>query len=360
MIDPSSFKRLAGAGLALMLVWAWGPASTLGQQHVQDEDPEQTPDGLRFTPGMARAFAGLYTREVLKERYQMPEDKTEQAREMVARRFMQLAHNIDEPGRELIERFAEEQLTFQAAGKGNEGRFMPPAFGKEFADRLLPIMPEIRDMMRGVSQDVRPMLPFKQQLKMAGDMMAVKTGIDGFEETMKKWSSGEITDYKDPFNRRREQPKKDDQGQTERLKGARNAAQNQADKGRAEQWGKYLEKFKELYGLDAAQVSTAESTLREYTEREERLRSDTVWRDRIYQSQLWTNMCWELEEAWNHPAKWLIEDEQAQARESWNDLEEQFKARLESIPTSAQRRAAEQRVTALLKEKGLSLPETQP
>lgn len=345
--------------MVLALTWAWSASPSLGQQYVREEDPEQPQDGLRFTPGMARVFAGIYTREVLKERYQIPEDKEEQAREMVARRFMQLAHKIDEPGRELIERFVEEQLSFQGSGKGNEGRFMPPAFGKEFADRVLPVLPEIRDMMRGVTQDVRPLLPFKQQLKMAGDMMAVKTGFDGFEETMKKWSSGEVTDYKDPFNKRQE-PKKDEQGQTERLKNARTAAQGEADKGRTQRWEQYLEKFKELYGLDAAQVSTAESILREYTGREEQLRADAGWRERIYQCQLWTNMQRELESSWNHPARWLIEDESAASRESWNDLEEQFKSRLERIPTSAQRRAAEQKVMALLKEKGLSLPETQP
>lgn len=340
-----------------MISWLALSSLAIGQNAPQADDSDAGDYGVRFTPGMARSLAGIYTRQMLKNRYELPEEKIAEAQELVARRFMQLAHKIDQPGRELLERFVEEQLTYNAEHRGGGG-FMPPTFGKEFADRVLPILPEVRDMVRGVSQDVRPMLPMKQQLKMAGDMMAFKTATDGFEETMKKWSSGEITEYKDPFNpRREERKKKDEQGQTERLKGARSSAQNEADKSRAKRWEGYIEKFKELYELDTAQTSTAESILREYTEREQRLIAEPGWRDRIYRGQLWTNMQWEIENAWNHPAKWLIEDNLATAREPLEDLDEQFKARLESIPTSSQRRAAEQRVEALLKEKGLQLPE---
>lgn len=347
------------------LVWFVGlaVASAIGASSARAADAagngaEQAEPGLRFTPGMARAFAGVYAKQMLKQRYQLPDDKVADAEEKIARRLMQMAHKIDEPGRDLIERFVEEQLTYQSEGSGG-GRFMPPGFGKEFADRVLPILPEVRELARGVSQDIRPMLGMKQQLKLAGDLMAFKTAVDGFESTLKKWSTGEVTDYRDPF-RPQQEVKKDERGETERLKGARKSAEREADNGRAKAWERYFKRFKEFYGLDATQAATGESILREFTQREERLRADPGWRDEIYRAQLWSNLSWELEAAWAHPARALLEDQSVEVRASWNELEEGFKARLESIPTTAQRRAAEEKVAGLLREKKLQRPETEP
>lgn len=354
MLIQSDYLRCEGAHIALALLCVWGPAVALAQERWDTEEMEP---GVRFTPAMARAFAGVYTKHVLKNRYEMPEDQVKQARELVARRFMQLAHQVDEPGRELVERFMEEQFAHQ--GGGGSGGFMPPTFGKEFAERLLPLLPEIRDMVRGVAQDVRPMLPLKQQLKMAGDMMAFKTAVDGFEATMQKWASGEVTEYKDPFRGER-RTEKDEEGQTRRLKNARNAARRAIERPKSQQWESYVEKFKELYQLDEAQAATADSILREHVEREERLLADKDLCDRVYQGRLWTNMSWELENAWMHPARQLIEDFVSENQEPWQALEESLKLRLESIPTTSQRRAAEQRVAGLLEEKGLKVSEVTP
>lgn len=344
--------------LAAILGWAAATAPVLGQERAATDQDAAGEYGIRFTPGMARGMARIFVRQAVTRRYELPEEKAAEAEELAARRFMQLAHKIDEPGRELIERFIEEQFAYNAENRGGGG-FMPPTFGKEFADRVLPLMPDIREMMRGVSNDIRPMLPMKQQLKMAGDMMALKTGFDGFEQMMKKWSSGEVTEYGNPFDQR-EKPKKDEQGQTERLKGARKGAESEATRSRSGQWESYIQKLTELYELDAAQVATAQSVLREFTEREQRLLADSARHDRIYRGQLWSNMQWEIENSWNHPAKWLIEDTLTEAREPIEELEDQFKARLESIPTSGQRRAAEEKIEGLLKEKGLQRPEVQP
>jgi hypothetical protein len=354
MLIRSEYFRRAGICVALALGCTWGAVAVLAQERWDSAEAEP---GVRFTPGMARAFAGIYTRQVLKSRYEMADDKLQDAQELVARRFMQLAHNIDEPGGEFLERFIEEQLANQ--GRGGGGGFIPPTFGKEFAEHVLPLLPEIHDMVRGVAQDVRPMLPMKQQLKMAGDMMAFKTGVDAFEATMQKWASGEVTEYKDPFRGER-RVEKDEEGQTRNLKNARNAARREIENPRSKRWETYVEKFKQLYALDAAQAGTADSILREYTQREERMLADADLGERVYQGRLWTNMSRELENSWMHPARMLIEDFVTETQEPWEALEESFKTRLESIPTTSQRRAAEQRVAGLLEEKGLQLPEVTP
>ena len=318
---------------------------------------QQAEPSLRFTPTMARALGGIYVRQMLRQRYDLPEDKMADAEEKVARRLMQLAHKIDQRGYELVERFIEEQLA--RAGQGEANGFMPPGFGKEFADRVLPLLPEINELARGVVQDVRPMLPMKKQFQMAGEMMAFKTFMNGFEGTMKQWASGEVTEYDDPFQQSRTQ-KKNDQGETPDLEGARRHAQNVIDRPRAKTWKTYLDDFKALYQLDATQAATAESILREYTEREQTITTKQDWTGRVYQDQLWIEMSYRLHSSWMHPGRVLLEDDLAAAKAPVDRLEEEFKTRLETIPTRPQRLAADEKITGLLEDKGLNVVTTQP
>lgn len=326
-------------------------------QTRDDGAARQAEPSLRFSPEMARGLGAIYVREMLKNRYDLPEDKMAEASEKIARRLMQMAHRIDKPGCELIERFVEEQLA--RVGQDGEHGFMPAGFGKEFADRVLPLLPEIRELARGVAQDVRPMLPMKKQFQMAGEMMAFKTFMDGFEETMKKWSSGEVTKYEDPF-RQQHVEKKNENGETPSLEWAHQAARNEIERPRAKRWKRYLDEFKTLYELDTAQVATAESVLREYTQREETITAKPEWSQRVYQDQLWVNMSYQTSAGWMHPARALLEDDLATAKAPVDRLEEEFKTRLESIPTRAQRMRADERVAGLLSSKGLVVAATQP
>ena len=154
------------------------------------------------------------------------QEYTPEAVEKIARRLMQAAHRIEEPGCEFIERFIEEQLAH--SGNDGDGGFIPPSFGKEFSERALPLIPEVHELARGIVQDVRPMLPIQKQLQMAGEMMAFKTFMNGFEDTMKKWASGEVTEYEDPF-RQQQTKKRNENGETPSLEGARRQAQAARD-----------------------------------------------------------------------------------------------------------------------------------
>ena len=346
------------AGVLAIAVPGLPAARAEGDNPGDSETARQAEPSLRFTPGMARATGAICVQEMLIERYGLPEEKRAEAGEKVARRLMQMAHRIDQRGYELVERFTEEQLA-RAAAKGGASGFMPPGFGKEFAERMLPLLPEINEMARGVVQDVRPMLPMKKQFQLAGDMMAFKTFMNGFEDTMKKWASGEVTEYEDPF-RQQETRKRNENGETPPLEGARRQAQHAIEKPRAETWKTYLDDFKALYQLDAAQTATAESILREYTERERTITSRREWSQRVYQDELWMNICYQLPAGWMHPARVLLEDDLAVARSLVDQLEEGFKTRLESIPTRAQRLEADERIAGLLRDKGLQVVATQP
>lgn len=355
-----SIQRALVSGLAaglVIAVWSWPLARAEDNDRDDNSAAQPSEPSLRFTPIMARGLGAIYVREMLSNRYDLPEDKRAEAEEKIARRLMQFAHKIEGPGCELIERFVEEQLA--RAGRDEAGTFIPRGFGKEFADRLLPLLPEVRELARGVAQDIRPMLPMKKQFQMAGEMMAFKTFMDGFEETMEKWSSGEITECEDPFRESHMQAR-NEQGETPNLEWARRSAQNMIDRPRARLWKAYLDEFKTLYELDAAQVATAESILREYTDREKTITSKPEWSQRVYQDQLWLNVSYQMPASWLNPAGVLLKDDLEAAKAPIDQLEEEFKTRLETIPTRAQRLAAEDKVAGLLKDKGLDVPATQP
>lgn len=342
---------------AVPLLMLWLPAAVSAQQADGQEDARLTQPseyGIRFTPGMARSIAKEVVKHNFRRRYELPEEKETEAVDMVTRRLMEMAHKLDGPGQELVERFVEEQFKTMATD-GHQG-FMPQGFGKEFADRLLPMMPAIRDLTRNVSQDIRPMLPMKQQLKMAGELMAVKTAMDGFEDTMKKWSSGEVTVYDDPFNPRRREVKRDETGQSKELQGAYKNAEAELERVPAREWENYLKQFKEFYQLDAGQAATADSIFREFTERAQRLTSDPGWRARFYRNVMWRQFLWNLPNAWNHPVRALIEDQQEELLDPLNKLGVDFRTRLDTIPTDMQRRTAQQAVEADLQEKGFDIP----
>ncbi len=133
-------------------------------------------------------------------------------------------------------------MAAQVPGAPPHEGFLPKGFGREFGTRMLEVLPEIREAVRGIGQDIRPMLPAAKQLQMAGEMMAFKTAMDGFEETMKKWSTGEVQDYSDPFqqNRDKQEPARDENGLTEEVKRARSAAEERLKRDRTEVFAWFL------------------------------------------------------------------------------------------------------------------------
>ncbi|MCL2330883.1 MAG: hypothetical protein FWC56_06240 [Phycisphaerae bacterium] len=313
------------------------------------------PIGIRFTPAMARGIAKKIASGL--KHYELPDDKMDEATEKIARRLMETAHAMDGRAQEFVQRHIEVMGKDALEGQGNS--IIPQEFGKEFADRTLDLLPAIRDFMRNYAQDVRPMLPMKQQLKLGAKIMAFNTGADAFEQTMKKWSSGEITEYNDFTGKEQGQIQKDAAGQSQQLGNARKNAQNELDHF-ATEWENYAKQFKTYYAIDAVQETTVDSIVREFVQRAEQRKNDAAWRERFYRDQTWMKLLMALPRGIFHPVRVLIEADRKEA-DAWQvELSEQFKARLESVPTTNQRRAAEERMDALLKEKGIVLEGVNP
>lgn len=236
---------------------------------------------------------------------------------------------------------------------------MTPEFQREFAEQVLPALPAIRELMGGVVRDTMPLLPFKQQLKMTAELAAAGTALNGFEQNMQRWARGEGVAGEDPFRKSTgpDAMKKDSSGQSPVFKSALAAAQAELDKQEwlRKMWANYLAEFRKFYALDDSQAATAESVLREYLQRAGVLMQDAAWRDQIYRSRLWLRMAPTLHLAQVFTS--ILNSRYDEAMAPLNALGDEFRLRLEEIPTEAQKAAAEGRIAAALKERGYEMPE---
>lgn len=358
-------QRRPGAGaalsvlLALVGATAWAQNPPPAQPAPRRQADDGTP-GVRFTPEMARGIARLYAKNVLTRRYELEEGKVDQATEAVARRFMAMAHQVDAQGAEFVEYVMSEAIKSEAEGRNQAG--LSSEMGRGIAERVLPVMPQIRDLLRDVSGDIRPMLGFKQQLKLTADMALAGTALNAFEQNMQRWSKGEAKPFENPFESQNAPPnvQKEADGTSKQFKSAQKTAEASLKLTRSSDWKKYVEEATKLYGFDASQSATAQSLLREFTQRGESLMQDTTWRDGMYRNRMWFSMLRASGMGWGSLLWDRLEEQQRQMSDPIDQLELDFKTRVDQIPTAAQREAADRHIESLLAEKGLKLTEAKP
>jgi hypothetical protein len=328
--------------------------NTFGQQNHPRMRPTEI--GTRFTPEMARAISESYTRHVLAQRYELPDEKKEEAHDAVTRRIMELAHALDTPEQQAaIEDLFATMMTVSAE-RGAGIWDYAPQIGKDIG----PMLPNIRDLINGVAKDVRPMLPFKQQLKLGGDLAMVNTGFDAFEQTLKRWADGDVQPGENPFREQERQVELDEEGRSKEFRAAEKAAQAVLDKMGINKWADYVEQARQFYEMDDAQTATADSILREYTKLAEAVTNDEAWRDRMYQNRIWNTMSRRMPGGrYQNPLRTLLDRQHKDLLDPLMVLENQMKARIDGIPTESQRRAAEERLLGKLAEFGLNVTESE-
>ena len=200
------------------------------------------------------------------------------------------------------------------------------------------------------------MLGMKQQLKLAGHLIAIGKGIDVFEENMKKWAEGDVDPYGNPLEPQDKPIELNENGESKELAAARQRAEGtlNAEK-RHEGWEKYVEQAKEFYQFDDTQAATAESVLREMIDRSDSIRADEEWRERAYRNRLWSFMGSRLGLRRHNVIEDIVSDDFTVLTRPIQDLYMELRVRIDSIPTEAQRRAAEERILASMSEQGFDL-----
>jgi len=326
------------------------PPPTAGDRGKSGAEPR-----LRFTPKMAEGIGRLYTKEVLKRRYELPDDRADEAADLIARRLMSAVHGSEEQALAVAEFYMTRGLEFAADMREGKTEFygIPPDLARGLAQRITPTLPAVRELIKNVGQDIRPMLPLKQQLKLAADLMTVHAGVDAFEETMKRWSKGEVDPFENPFRGSEREIKVDENGESEALKNARKQAENMLKSAEyVSKWEKYVERAKELYEFDDSQSATADSILRETLDGAERITADELRQKRLYRNRLWSQMIWRLEGGWRSPMRQWIEIDQQALNQPIEDLGQDMMRRIDEVPTASQRQRAEEHVRATLADKG--------
>ncbi len=353
--------RYVLVSLLLVLLGAAARAQNADGSAPPDPMDRPTEAGLRFTPGMARALGKAYAKNLLVRRYELGEDKVDEAAEKVARRLMDLAHKNQEHGQQLIEFAMAEAVNEEAKSNRNGPGGLTPRMGKGIAEHMLPMMPSLRELVGGVTQDIRPMLSFKQQLKLSADSALAATALDAFDKTMQRWSSGNVQPFENPFQSSDPSASpRDADGETYAMKSARRTAERVAAEEPWKPWEAYVQAAKEFYQFDASQAGTADSILREYTDRARTVWLDQTLQAQAYRNRLWSNLSMQLPGGWNSPLRLLLEKEYADVSSPVTQLGNELKDRIEQIPTAAQRTAAEERVDAAILAKSGGRRASQP
>ncbi|HSW45195.1 MAG TPA: hypothetical protein VLM89_06450 [Phycisphaerae bacterium] len=349
--------------LLLMLIAA-GPRPPLTAQQPSAGRWDKAIDrpteyGLRFTPEMARALARTYANEVLVSRYELDQSKTEQAAETVARRVMDMAHRLDERGFSQAMELMVENVMARQQEAGNAPMLQSKS-AQAIGESLKPAMPAFKDLVKGIAQDVRPMLAPKQQLKFGADVLAFSTALNAIEENLDRWARGEARPFEeDPFQPSTE-PRLDESGRSSAYNAAERGARETVEKGALEEWKKYVKDAKQFYGLDDGQAAAADSILNEATQQAATYTQDETWRNRAIRNRLWQNMLLRLGVGRVHPLRYELDRQYDEMLDPINAVGQNLRQRVDGIPTQAQRQMADARLLEALGAQGFveESPET--
>lgn len=316
--------------------------------------------GITFTPAMARALALSLTKAPFLIRYELDPKKTDEVVELIARRLMQFAHEMDTPdGQALTEHLMTGMVEMRAnLLSGAEGYRMPVETGKEIGRLLRPLMPKVREVFADITRDVRPMLSTKKQLQLAGDMVIANSALEYLDGIMERWERGDIGPYENPLDPwwGRIQHSGNAERSESRIK---QAAKQWTDYelGRLEpSWREYVEAAKKLYALNESQAATADSVLRECLERAQVIIGEESWGERVRQNRLWWHVVrfdWQC--GWDHrdhPLLYLFKSDYEELNGPVEKLGDELKRRVDDIPTDDQRRKAEDRIAKAMAEVG--------
>lgn len=341
------------------------PMAGLAQSHGSFTSPDAPaakddayPIGpyLRTTPEMARSIARFFAEKVAVEEFGVPTEHAAEVSELLARRIMALAHELGPNACRLI----EDTLTEIFRNEAQDNRApLSPEFQQEFAQRLKPLLKPIHGMIAGMARDIRPKLPMTKQLELAGNMMAFQTAFDAFADQVDRFARGDVGPEESLFGLPREPTiELDENGQSAQLRNALKTADHATTQAGRRGWEKYMREAAAFYDFDDAQLTAAESVLREYTQRADDLTYDEAMQDRKYRCHMLQIMLLAMDgHAARHPLlQFLVRVPLHEVSEQINQLDREFKRQIERIPTHAQRQAAFARENARLAERGIEVP----
>lgn len=357
---PEVGWRLATAAACLAL-WCSFPMLRADDADGGHDEPlaklsemKPTEVGIRFTPRMAEVI-GKKLAQQMKGRYDLDDEQEEAIREIIGVQMMNFATKNAKTGRDLIEMMTETMIE-------NDGQF-PKDAAMQFGKMVEPMIPELRGFFTETSGKIGQKMGVKQRLKFTGDMAAATAGLAIFENRMKRWQEGKVGNNANPFWDPSEgettsapaETEPEDPNETSEHRQARQNVERwvqwQVDIDK--QWGGYVDRAIEYYGMNERQQATARSILDDCAKRAERIKTPE-WRATLIENRIARQLLWGLgDEISQGPYMYKIEKDYEKLRKPLLDLESELKRRVDELPTSEQRAAAKNTVKKALSKKGM-------
>jgi hypothetical protein len=272
--------------MTFTLVAAFASLSCRAVFAQSTEQASDEPVGVRITPEIARAMAHAYIYDMVIPAWKLDREKAPELVEKLAGRLMAAAHEIDGPAQDLLELIVAEGLMTD-----QEPDWSSPELARQMAQRLKPVIPVGRKLLREMAAEVRPQLDPKQQLRYSAWTIASDVALQELEKNMQRRAEGQARQEEDPFAPDYSGMQRlNEKGESGFLSSARTFAESfLQDSLPWNEWEEYIRQAAEHYGFDAGQTAAAESLLREYLNRASIVAND-AWRQKVVRNRIYDHM----------------------------------------------------------------------
>ena len=325
----------------------------------ETKSPEQydrpTSLGIRFTPAIARALTSRMT-EQMQQRYELEDDQVEKIRAAVTENLMELAHENEAMGQDLIENMMASMIS-------NEGSFKKED-AVEFGEKMSPFIPKLRGFFTESAKDIGKVMTLKQRLRYTADMTALTAGLTMFEKRMNNWRDGNVKEGANPFF---DAPGADeeagdpnaDPNESKEMRRARQGVERSMrwQINYQQDWERYVTNASVYYDLDEEQQNAANGILDDCKTKAERIQTDDWW-GRVKKNRIAARLNRSLDSKFSQgPIDFQLDQAFEKMKTPLEDITVELKRRIDKLPTTRQRLQARRKVEKLMQEKGLdSLP----
>ena len=345
-MNPRSRSRGVISG-----VWPWvlismavalAPALALGQEAGGPSDPAKDDDlmrptrnGFRLTPEIVQLFSRQYVEKEVNKDLGLSNEQIEKLSKRFGERTMDMGHRHGEPMRDLIEYWMETLVT-------TRGQKISPEMVQELGRRGANFTPGLLDLFKGFADDARGELSEEQWGKYRKGLEEAKKDFDHLEQTLQRWSRGELKPGEDTLNGlEQEIDAKEGEAAREppvmrRVKWQADYELNQIDPKR---WRNYLTAAKEFFKFDAQQMVQGEELLAKYSAEAQSLMAGE-WRERCRQNRMRYSMRWQISQENTRPWVFHLEREFEELAGPIKEVQTRFQAAVIALATTEQREAA--------------------
>jgi hypothetical protein len=350
-------KRRGCFFLAAAMICAIHPVRGSAQESAAAETPEPeeikaTEIGVRFTPEMAEAIAKRSIAQMT-PRYDLDEKQAEEMQGIIQRRLMKFAQENAALNRDMLELTISTMIEHQ--------RRFPKEEAKKFAEMALKFTPKFKDLITHTSAEIGMKMNVTQRLKYTADVGIFAAGFVIFENRMKRWDEGKIGDYANPFfdpadkdpSKAESEPRDPNESEEHRKARKEVEAWLTWQMNPDERWQEYLDRTALYYGFTDAQKTSAASILKECRERAKTIKTPE-WQAAVKENRVIRELSQGApDEVSRGPWMMAIEDAYERLMKPMEDLNNEFRRRLNDLPDSTQRAMARENVRKTLAKKGV-------